>query len=257
METEKTKICRNKKCLHGGVPQPIKNFSARADSSDKLDLWCKTCKREYRRERQQRPLGVVKTEKICRNKKCLHGGVPQPIKNFSVCAVSSDKLNLWCKTCAQEYRRKYWQQPKVWEREWRRRRQPEVRERQREYQWKRNLKSHGVTPEWWDDRMIKQDYRCPICKMNLASFKRRPCIDHDHDCPKNHPKGESCALCVRGLPCSLCNCKLNQRIQDKRQNLTRAEQKYLKDYPPAFKKNLVDNTQQPGLFDLDRSMLFT
>lgn len=46
-----------------------------------------------------------------------------------------------------------------------------------------------------------QDNRCAICSLEFRE-KRRPCIDHDHNCCQGD---RACSECVRGLLCSTCN----------------------------------------------------
>lgn len=43
--TTPTKICTNKTCPHGGLPQSLDNFYRWARNPDGFDHWCKTCKK--------------------------------------------------------------------------------------------------------------------------------------------------------------------------------------------------------------------
>jgi len=55
------------------------------------------------------------------------------------------------------------------------------------------LRRHGVTKEWWEERLEIQNHKCDSCDRVLEPGKKTH-IDHDHK------TGE-----VRGILCSLCN----------------------------------------------------
>lgn len=58
---------------------------------------------------------------------------------------------------------------------------------------------HGITQEWFDEKVKSQDNRCAICK---KEFVDTPHIDHNHKCC---PKLRSCDKCRRDLLCTTCN----------------------------------------------------
>lgn len=65
------------------------------------------------------------------------------------------------------------------------------------------IRSHGITPERFDEMLREQSGLCAIC----ALPPRRQgtvtwVIDHDHSCC---PGDTSCGQCVRGLLCNTCN----------------------------------------------------
>lgn len=62
-------------------------------------------------------------------------------------------------------------------------------------------RKYGITRQEWGQRIIDQEYRCAICRMelDLASSTRsntsvKTCVDHDHDTGM-----------VRGILCDFCN----------------------------------------------------
>lgn len=63
------------------------------------------------------------------------------------------------------------------------------------------LKRRGLTPEEFQRMLDNQGNRCAICSKEFQG-KRRPSIDHDHNCC---PGDRSCSKCVRGLLCESCN----------------------------------------------------
>lgn len=79
----------------------------------------------------------------------------------------------------------------------------EFRERQqlrmKNYKWNWRIKHmYGITPEQYEEMLIKQDNKCLICKSSeWGSVK--PNIDHDHITGK-----------VRGILCRSCNHGLGQ-----------------------------------------------
>jgi hypothetical protein len=65
---------------------------------------------------------------------------------------------------------------------------------------------HKITPEYYKELLEKQKYRCAICKcplkFNSSSLRRKPALDHNHECCGG-PKG--CEKCIRGILCFDCN----------------------------------------------------
>jgi hypothetical protein len=89
---------------------------------------------------------------------------------------------------------------------------------------------HGVTREWFDLKLIKQDNKCAICR---KPFTRTPHIDHSHKCC---PQSKSCSKCSRGLLCDRCNFGLGW-FKDNIQNLSNAIQ-YLKEWNKCLTPSL-------------------
>lgn len=81
---------------------------------------------------------------------------------------------------------------------------PEQRKRNRANFIKRNprrmreldiKRKYGISLEFYDSMILKQNNKCLICKTSLESIKK--CIDHDH-----------LTLRIRGILCSRCNTSL-------------------------------------------------
>jgi CRISPR/Cas system-associated protein Cas10 (large subunit of type III CRISPR-Cas system) len=58
----------------------------------------------------------------------------------------------------------------------------------------RRMARYGVTPEWYRDKSLEQDYSCAVCLTKFEELNRNPCIDHNHSTSE-----------VRGLLCHRCN----------------------------------------------------
>lgn len=59
---------------------------------------------------------------------------------------------------------------------------------------KRILRCYNITPECYKKMMESQNDCCAICKKHQSTFKRRLCIDHNHETNK-----------IRGILCDNCN----------------------------------------------------
>jgi hypothetical protein len=62
----------------------------------------------------------------------------------------------------------------------------------------------------------KQDGRCYLCERQLPADRSKIVIDHDHDCCKPGPSGQSfsCGYCRRGLACDSCNTGISRFGED-------------------------------------------
>jgi hypothetical protein len=62
----------------------------------------------------------------------------------------------------------------------------------------------------------EQDGRCYLCGRQLPALRRNIVIDHDHDCCKLGPSGQSfsCSYCRRGLACQSCNTGIGRFGED-------------------------------------------
>lgn len=65
------------------------------------------------------------------------------------------------------------------------------------------MKSYGITPEYYDEILEKQNFCCAICRIEESKCPRRLFVDH------NHKNGK-----VRGLLCITCNFLLGYSKDD-------------------------------------------
>ena|SRR5215472_12415636 len=73
--------------------------------------------------------------------------------------------------------------------------------------WRRKSKfiRFGITEDEFNQMLEEQRHACGICREPFG--RKYVSIDHDHNCCKPKPSGESysCGECVRGLLCIRCN----------------------------------------------------
>jgi hypothetical protein len=72
---------------------------------------------------------------------------------------------------------------------------------------KNNMRRRGVTPEQFNELLVRQGGVCAICGKEPGIL--RFSIDHDHRCCSKSVRRD-CGKCVRGLLCSPCNTLLNR-----------------------------------------------
>jgi len=75
------------------------------------------------------------------------------------------------------------------------------------------LRKYGITLTQLQEMLLKQDYKCLICK----EFMKRPVVDHNHETGK-----------VRGLLCHYCNVVLG--MAKERQDVLLEAVNYLNRY---------------------------
>lgn len=115
-------------------------------------------------------------------KTCTKCGLSKPNAQYY-------KNSLQCKDCKHEANRR-WREDNP--------------ERQKENMRRLSLmRSFGITPEQYDEMLVRQNYSCYICERNQDQFDRRLAVDH------NHITGE-----IRGLLCSYCNHRVVGRHRD-------------------------------------------
>lgn len=85
-------------------------------------------------------------------------------------------------------------------------------QRKRDYMIKRQF---GITPEQYNELLVKQDFRCAICRKHETEFAKKLAIDHDHQ-----------TLEIFGLLCNNCNHRFIGKFRDPELFLKAAE--YLK-----------------------------
>ena len=100
----------------------------------------------------------------------------------------------------------------------------------------RRNRRHGITQDWFDRQLKKQNNRCAICR---CLFEKTPHIDHDHRCC---PPERSCDKCRRGILCEDCNLGLG-RFKENIKALKRAIQ-YLRRHNGLVNKSGIQKSSR-------------
>jgi len=91
-----------KRCKRCNVEKEIDKFRSCKANKDGLNSWCKECKKEYSKAKNNNRVQMDLDFKLCT--KCI---VEKDIKNFSK-GSDYDGFNKWCKDCQNEYSKKYY-----------------------------------------------------------------------------------------------------------------------------------------------------
>lgn len=91
-------------------------------------------------------------------------------------------------------------------------RKPRCSTHDRAHKKKAKARNHGrmvervysLTSEQYALLYDMQGGRCAICQIATGRVKRLA-VDHNHDCPEDHPREQGCPRCIRGLLCGPCN----------------------------------------------------
>ena len=137
-----------------------------------------------------------------------------PLENWSRNKARKDGLASWCKSCMNEYHRRWRANPEV------KKRQAELAaqryaamsdEERKEYNLSGTLrrrergyhlhKKYGLSLDEYDAMLEQQGGGCAICGKEPSPNKRLS-VDHDHKCC---PGETTCGNCIRGLLCITCN----------------------------------------------------
>ena len=124
-------------------------------------------------------------------KTCYKCKITKPINQFYADKNSKDSYRLDCKQCKNESTYK-----------WRKANEAYYNKSMRDYQKANPLqrdncdlkRKYGVSRQRFDETLLKQDYKCAICKKPNTATKRRLAVDHHHASGK-----------VRGILCYNCN----------------------------------------------------
>jgi hypothetical protein len=98
------------------------------------------------------------------------------------------------------------------------------------------LRKFGISEDQYNELLLRQDYKCFICKRPWTSFKNRLAVDH------HHGTGE-----LRGLLCFRCNkFQVGRRTRDDVETLKRLIEYLDREYtgwfaPPKIKKKKKRN----------------
>ena len=81
---------------------------------------------------------------------------------------------------------------------------------------RRRFALYGTTEEWYEDKLVKQDYRCAGCHTHQKDLEYTLSVDHCHETGK-----------LRGLLCKTCNSAI-ARLGDTYETVRKAAE-YLKE----------------------------
>lgn len=105
------KICSNKKCSSGGVPQSLENFSKDKTKKDGYEYRCKVCagiKQKRVVEKNKENFSIEKLDpnktKTCPKKDCIHQGNFQSISNFHINKSALTGTQTYCMDCSKQLR---------------------------------------------------------------------------------------------------------------------------------------------------------
>ena len=247
-----SKICLSPTCILAGILQPFTGFNKSKHGRYGLHPWCRECCQKRGHQyvislALRRNSSKFPQFKTCSKDTCIHGGILQPLDNFSKSSFTLDGRDPRCKTCVLEYGRKWKKNNSERVEENRKRRDKEHPELKKEWlrkklienpdyrkiihanfyirhkkeiasefkekrmnnpdvkAWDRTnrLRSRGANLEWYDKTLAAQSGVCAICGSTDSGYPTgRFAVDHDHNCCK---PGRSCDKCRRGLLCNRCN----------------------------------------------------
>lgn len=123
-------------------------------------------------------------------KTCTKCGVEKPLYEFyNRRGKVKDGKNSHCKSCENE-------QIGSW--------RAKNKEKQAVIDRRTRLKTqYGITPEQYEELLVKQNHNCAICLRPASQFKTRLAVDHDHT-----------TGLIRGLLCIFCNREVISRHRD-------------------------------------------
>lgn len=127
-----------------------------------------------------------------------------------ICKKCGEEKEYYVKgLCQQCYNKRYRTENKEYYREYYKKNQEEILDRQREHDWECK---YGVNKAQYDEMLTNQGGKCAICGKTPEQNGKHLAIDH------NHTTGN-----LRGLLCSNCNLAISN-LQDSIQNCIAASE---------------------------------
>lgn len=112
------------------------------------------------------------------------------------------------------YRSTHKEQYKVYQKQYKINNKEKIKDYLKNY---KLLNTYNITLEYYNNLLLKQDYKCAGCLKPQEEFKIAFAIDHDHGCCLGK---KSCGNYIRGLLCTDCNLLLGS-AKDNPEVLTR------------------------------------
>ena len=212
--TAGTKLCS--RCTEA---KPYSAFTKGSHAPYGLAYWCKVCCAESgKREKKKNRASYVPytpEELVTRTKLCSSCGKEKAYGKFYVQKNLKDGLSCYCKSCSKAKGKKN-------QRKWRTENPEKMAARNKKRQQDglekagRHWKEYGIdfTPEEYEERLALQGNRCCLCGRPASDFKKRLCVDHNHDTGQ-----------VRGITCNYCNTVIG--IIEGKQDLVKRVEEYL------------------------------
>lgn len=126
------------------------------------------------------------------HKTCKQCGVRKHFDFFTKQTKSPDLKANECMECLKKYRKETKERTSSFKKEYNLRKREEIR--------KKNLhKKYGVTPEWYNEQLVRQNYSCAICNGTEPKGNGNKYFHVDHCHTTNEVRGLLCSSCNTGL----------------------------------------------------------
>lgn len=190
---------------------PVSDFHKHSQTASGLASACKACtsesfKRTYVPITRMTAIQIVDGKKPCSKCKQL-----LPLSDYGMDSGTPTGLAYKCKVCAAEDQRAkrnrdkakdpegYLAAQRASQRLWRDSAHPDLRKARGR---RGNLKSKGVTADWYEAKLVEQGGVCAICKLPESKLSsgggvKMLAVDHNHTTGK--PRGLLCQQCNIGI----------------------------------------------------------
>lgn len=168
-----------KTCKNCKLTKNLDEFHLNRSYKDGYTTLCKICRCEYYKNKNY-PINSEIKEIKCGKCKLI-----KSVDQFNIQKSRKNGYSFICKLCNSEnYKEYYYRSPNVF--------------------WKKSLKvKYGITPEIYNNFLLKQESKCKICKIDQVNLKKKLFVDHCHKTGK-----------IRELLCSKCNSLIGMALDN-------------------------------------------